>query len=65
MWHGLLRWFRFGSGERSDWVLEPNANWHDFGGVAQGFNMLDPIKAPTGAAVEQTLGDRVTLIPNG
>ena len=34
-----------GIGERSDWVLEPNANWHDFGKLAKGFNMLDPIKA--------------------
>ena len=34
-----------GIGERSDWILEPNANWHDFGKVAQDFNMLDPIKA--------------------
>jgi arginine decarboxylase len=34
-----------GIGERSDWILEPNASWHDFGSVAQDFNMLDPIKA--------------------
>jgi len=34
-----------GIGERLDWILEPNANWHDFGNVAQDFNMLDPIKA--------------------
>ena len=34
-----------GIGERSDWILEPNASWHDFGKVAQDFNMLDPIKA--------------------
>ena len=34
-----------GIGERSDWVLEPNASWHDFGKLAQDFNMLDPIKA--------------------
>ena len=34
-----------GIGERSDWLLEPNANWHDFGKLAKDFNMLDPIKA--------------------
>ena len=34
-----------GIGERSDWILEPNANWHDFGKLAADFNMLDPIKA--------------------
>jgi arginine decarboxylase len=34
-----------GIGERSDWVLEPNASWHDFGKLAKDFNMLDPIKA--------------------
>ena len=34
-----------GIGERSDWVLEPNASWHDFGKLADDFNMLDPIKA--------------------
>jgi arginine decarboxylase len=34
-----------GIGERSDWLLEPNASWHDFGKLAQDFNMLDPIKA--------------------
>ncbi|QWE20106.1 arginine/lysine/ornithine decarboxylase [Polynucleobacter sp. AP-Kolm-20A-A1] len=34
-----------GIGERSDWVLEPSAAWHDFGKLARDFNMLDPIKA--------------------
>ena len=34
-----------GIGERSDWVLEPSAAWHDFGKLAKDFNMLDPIKA--------------------
>jgi arginine decarboxylase len=34
-----------GIGERSDWVLAPNAGWHDFGKLAKDFNMLDPIKA--------------------
>ncbi|QEI08326.1 lysine decarboxylase [Pigmentiphaga aceris] len=34
-----------GIGEREDWVLKPNDDWHGFGGLADGFNMLDPIKA--------------------
>jgi len=34
-----------GIGERSDWILEPSATWHDFGNLAKDFNMLDPIKA--------------------
>jgi arginine decarboxylase len=34
-----------GIGERSDWILEPSASWHDFGKLAKDFNMLDPIKA--------------------
>ncbi len=34
-----------GIGDRSDWLLEPNASWHDFGKLAKDFNMLDPIKA--------------------
>ncbi|RZS86138.1 arginine/lysine/ornithine decarboxylase [Pigmentiphaga kullae] len=34
-----------GIGERDDWLLETDANWHGFGALAPGFNMLDPIKA--------------------
>ncbi len=34
-----------GMGEREDWILEANAEWHGFGDLAPGFNMLDPIKA--------------------
>ncbi len=34
-----------GIGERDDWILEANADWHGFGNLAPGFNMLDPIKA--------------------
>src|SRR5471030_3188185 len=34
-----------GIGEASDWVLEANENWHGFGNLAPGFNMLDPIKS--------------------
>jgi len=34
-----------GIGSREDWVLKPSDKWHDFGDLAEGFNMLDPIKA--------------------
>lgn len=34
-----------GIGEQSDWLLESDAEWHGFGHLAEGFNMLDPIKA--------------------
>ena len=34
-----------GIGERDDWMLKPDDNWHGFGKLATGFNMLDPIKA--------------------
>ena len=34
-----------GIGERDDWMLKPDENWHGFGNLASGFNMLDPIKA--------------------
>ncbi|MFW7346527.1 MULTISPECIES: arginine/lysine/ornithine decarboxylase [unclassified Pigmentiphaga] len=34
-----------GIGERDDWLLDTNAEWHGFGELAPGFNMLDPIKA--------------------
>ncbi|MBW8363587.1 MAG: arginine/lysine/ornithine decarboxylase [Rhizobium sp.] len=32
-------------GDREDWMLETGARWHEFGKIAPGFNMLDPIKA--------------------
>ncbi|MFN2241351.1 MAG: Orn/Lys/Arg decarboxylase N-terminal domain-containing protein [Anaerolineae bacterium] len=32
-------------GEREDWILRAGEPWHGFGDLAQGFNMLDPIKA--------------------
>ncbi len=35
----------FGIGEQNDWVLHSNDTWHNFGNLAEGFNMLDPIKA--------------------
>ena len=34
-----------GIGERDDWLLGTDDNWHGFGNLAPGFNMLDPIKA--------------------
>jgi arginine decarboxylase len=34
-----------GTGGREDWVLNTNDKWHGFGDLAEGFNMLDPIKA--------------------
>jgi len=34
-----------GIGEREDWILAPNDDWHGFGNLAADFNMLDPIKA--------------------
>jgi arginine decarboxylase len=34
-----------GMGTREDWVLNADDKWHGFGNLAEGFNMLDPIKA--------------------
>jgi arginine decarboxylase len=34
-----------GMAEREDWVLRTEDRWHGFGKLAEGFNMLDPIKA--------------------
>lgn len=34
-----------GIGSREDWILKSNDRWHGFGELAEGFNMLDPIKA--------------------
>ena len=34
-----------GIGRQDDWVLRANDNWHGFGNLATGFNMLDPIKS--------------------
>ena len=33
-----------GMGTQADWTLKANDEWHGFGPVAEGFNMLDPIK---------------------
>ena len=32
-------------GKPEDWVLQANEEWHGFGNLADGFNMLDPIKS--------------------
>ncbi|HSC64334.1 MAG TPA: arginine/lysine/ornithine decarboxylase [Caldimonas sp.] len=33
-----------GIGSSADWTLKANAKWHGFGDLADGFNLLDPIK---------------------
>ena len=34
-----------GIGDRDNWMLKSDDRWHGFGNLADGFNMLDPIKA--------------------
>jgi arginine decarboxylase len=34
-----------GIGTQEDWMIRAEDDWHGFGNVAPGFNMLDPIKA--------------------
>ncbi|MEW5838565.1 MAG: arginine/lysine/ornithine decarboxylase [Pseudomonadota bacterium] len=34
-----------GIGGRDDWMVKKGDRWHGFGDLAEGFNMLDPIKA--------------------
>lgn len=34
-----------GIGSRENWILESGAEWHGFGKLPSGFNMLDPVKA--------------------
>ncbi|MEJ7747584.1 MAG: lysine decarboxylase, partial [Luteimonas sp.] len=34
-----------GIGTQDDWMIRAEDNWHGFGNLAPGFNMLDPIKA--------------------
>ena len=34
-----------GIGTAADWILQADESWHGFGGLAPGFNMLDPIKS--------------------
>jgi arginine/lysine/ornithine decarboxylase len=33
-----------GIASSADWMLKANAKWHGFGDLAEGFNLLDPIK---------------------
>jgi arginine decarboxylase len=47
-------------GSRDDWVLRAGDDWHGFGDLADGFNMLDPIKATVitpGLTVDGTFQD--------
>jgi arginine decarboxylase len=49
-----------GIGERDDWLLKANDGWHGFGDLADGFNMLDPVKATIvtpGLDVSGTFGE--------
>ena len=34
-----------GIGTQADWMIHADDDWHGFGDLAEGFNMLDPIKA--------------------
>jgi len=46
--------------EREAWMLKPGARWHGFGNLAEGFNLLDPIKATVitpGLAVDGDFAD--------
>jgi arginine decarboxylase len=47
--------------ERDAWMLKANEDWHDFGNLAEGFNMLDPIKATIitpGLDIQGTFSDK-------
>ncbi|MCE1241501.1 MAG: arginine/lysine/ornithine decarboxylase [Azonexaceae bacterium] len=47
--------------ERDAWMLKPGHRWHGFGKLAEGFNMLDPIKATIitpGLDVDGDFGER-------
>jgi arginine decarboxylase len=49
-----------GIGEPGDWVIRDSERWHGFGNLAEGFNMLDPIKATVitpGLDVEGDIAD--------
>jgi arginine decarboxylase len=49
---------------RDAWMLKPGARWHGFGDLADGFNMLDPIKATVitpGLDVEGEFADNVGI----
>src|SRR5215218_6964829 len=49
-----------GIGSREDWVIRAEEDWHGFGNLAPGFNMLDPIKATIvtpGLSLDGQFGD--------
>jgi arginine decarboxylase len=50
--------------ERDAWMLKPGARWHGFGNLADGFNMLDPIKATVitpGLDVDGDFSDKIGI----
>jgi arginine decarboxylase len=49
-----------GIGSREDWMIRAEDEWHGFGKLAPGFNMLDPIKATIvtpGLSLDGKFGD--------
>jgi arginine decarboxylase len=49
-----------GIGTQADWMIHAEDTWHGFGNLAEGFNMLDPIKATVvtpGLALDGTFDD--------
>jgi len=49
-----------GIGTQEDWMIRAEDDWHGFGKLAPGFNMLDPIKATVvtpGLALDGKFGD--------
>jgi arginine decarboxylase len=49
-----------GIGSREDWMIRAEDDWHGFGKLAPGFNMLDPIKATIvtpGLSLDGQFGD--------
>ncbi|NML17436.1 arginine/lysine/ornithine decarboxylase [Azohydromonas caseinilytica] len=45
VWGPELELAADGIGQSADWMLHANEDWHGFGNLAPGFNMLDPIKS--------------------
>ncbi len=51
---------RTASARREDWIIRAEDDWHGFGNLAPGFNMLDPIKATVvtpGLSLDGIFGD--------
>jgi len=49
-----------GIGEQKDWMIHADDDWHGFGNLAEGFNMLDPIKSTIvtpGLSLDGKFGD--------